>query len=408
MVSHKPLLYENLTARENLLFFCRLYDLDDHEGRIKRGLERVGLAKRGSDLVRTYSRGMLQRLSIARALLHDPHVLLMDEPYTGLDQDAAATLDGLMRDAHAEGHTIVMTTHELDRAANARRARHHPDTRRDRLRRADDGRHRRALLRDHRDGKRAMTKGTAQRMKTPFFARRHFDHPQGFSGGMRSRELVGSMGLFALLSVLVFSFALELDRVARTESISGVLWVTVVFASILGLNRSMAMERDQGNLDALLLAPIHRAAIFVGKLVGNFVFTLVIGLLLLPLMTILYNVSLISRWLIVVLVLGTLGFTTLGTLLAAMTVQTRSREALLPIVMMPVVLPLLLAAVRASTSYPQRHAAKRLDSVGADRRRARRDLRDDVLSAVRVRGRGMTISVNPLCIKPAELHRYLW
>src|SRR5262249_4229062 len=150
-----------------------------------------------------------------------------------------------------------------------------------------------------------------------------------FQAEWRSRELVGSMGLFALLSVLVFSFALELDRVARSESISGVLWVTIVFASILGLNRSMAVERDQGNLDALLLAPIHRAAIFVGKLIGNFVFTVVIGLLLLPLMTILYNVNLINLWLIAVLVLGTLGFTTLGTLLAAMTVQTRSREALL-------------------------------------------------------------------------------
>ncbi len=117
LVSHKPLLYENLTARENLLFFCRLYNLDDHDGRIRRSLERVGLVKRSQDLVRTYSRGMLQRLSIARALIHDPHVLLMDEPYTGLDVDAAATLDGLMRDAHAEGHTIVMTTHELDHAA---------------------------------------------------------------------------------------------------------------------------------------------------------------------------------------------------------------------------------------------------------------------------------------------------
>ncbi|MFN8449824.1 MAG: heme ABC exporter ATP-binding protein CcmA [Anaerolineae bacterium] len=117
MVSHKPLLYENLTARENLLFFCRLYNLDDHEGHIRRGLERVGLVRRANDLVRTYSRGMLQRLSIARALLHDPHVLLMDEPYTGLDVDAAATLDSLMRDAHSEGHTIIMTTHELERAA---------------------------------------------------------------------------------------------------------------------------------------------------------------------------------------------------------------------------------------------------------------------------------------------------
>jgi len=187
-------------------------------------------------------------------------------------------------------------------------------------------------------------------MKTSFFAVVGSIIRKDFQAEWRSRELVGSMGLFALLSVLVFSFALELDRVARSESISGVLWVTIVFASILGLNRSMAMERDQGNLDALLLAPIHRSAIFVGKLVGNFVFTVVIGLLLLPLMTILYNVNLIKPWLIAVLVLGTLGFTTLGTLLAAMTVQTRSREALLPIVMMPVVLPLLLSGVRASTA----------------------------------------------------------
>ncbi len=187
-------------------------------------------------------------------------------------------------------------------------------------------------------------------MKTPFLRTVISIIRKDFQAELRSRELVGSMGLFALLSVLIFSFALELDRNARTESISGVLWVTIVFASILGLNRSMAMERDQGNLDALLIAPISRSAIYCGKLVGNFVFTLVIGLLLLPLMTILYNVSIISGWLVVMLVLGTVGFTALGTLLAAMTVQTRSREALLPIVMMPVVLPLLLASVRASTS----------------------------------------------------------
>jgi len=187
-------------------------------------------------------------------------------------------------------------------------------------------------------------------MKTPFLSAVLSIIRKDFQAEVRSRELVGAMGMFALLSVLIFSFALELDRVARTESISGVLWVTVVFASILGLNRSMAMERDQGNLDALLLAPVSRAAIFCGKLVGNFLFTLLIALVLLPLMTVLYNVAIISAWLIAVLILGTLGFTTLGTLLAAMTVQTRSREALLPIVMMPVVLPLLLSAVRASTS----------------------------------------------------------
>jgi heme exporter protein B len=166
---------------------------------------------------------------------------------------------------------------------------------------------------------------------------------------LRGRDLVGAMGIFALLSILIFSFALELNREARLEVVGGVLWVTVAFASILGLNRSLAMERDQGNLDALLLAPVGRGAVFVGKLIGNFLFTLVIAALLLPIMTVIYNVSLLNPLLIFTLVLGTTGFTIIGTLLATMTVQTRAREALLPIVMMPIALPILLAAVRATS-----------------------------------------------------------
>jgi heme exporter protein B len=166
---------------------------------------------------------------------------------------------------------------------------------------------------------------------------------------VRSRELVGAMGLFALLAVMVFSFALELNRQARIESVSGVLWVTIVFASILGLNRSMALERDQGNLDGLLLAPIPRAAVFAGKLAGNFLFTLLVGLAVALVITVLFNVPLFGAGLLLLLVLGTLGFTSIGTLLAAMTVQTRARETLLPIVMLPVAVPMLLASVRAST-----------------------------------------------------------
>lgn len=116
MVSHKALLYGNLTARENLLFFARLYHLDDMQ-RVDDLLQDVGLSKRAHSLVRTFSRGMQQRLSIARAMLHEPHVLIFDEPYTGLDQDAAAVLDELLRKAHASGHTILMVTHQIERAA---------------------------------------------------------------------------------------------------------------------------------------------------------------------------------------------------------------------------------------------------------------------------------------------------
>ncbi|MGJ3240224.1 MAG: heme ABC exporter ATP-binding protein CcmA [Anaerolineae bacterium] len=116
MVSHKALLYDNLTAQENLVFFGRLYGMTD-EARIAQLLKQVGLSRRADSLVRTFSRGMQQRLSIARALLHNPHVLLFDEPYTGLDQDASAVLDGLLVDAHQAGHTILMASHQLERAS---------------------------------------------------------------------------------------------------------------------------------------------------------------------------------------------------------------------------------------------------------------------------------------------------
>jgi heme exporter protein B len=184
---------------------------------------------------------------------------------------------------------------------------------------------------------------------TPFLAATFAIFQKDIQTELRSRELVATMGLFALISILVFSFALELDRQARIESVSGVLYVTVVFASILGLNRSIASEREAGGLDALLLAPIPRAAVLCGKLLGGGLFVGIVGAALLPVMSALFNVNLLQPWVIVTLILGALGFTIIGTILATMTAQTRAREALLPLVMLPVALPVLLCAVRATT-----------------------------------------------------------
>ena len=117
VVSHQPLLYGDLTAEENLRFYGRMYDLPDLQAQVEEGLRMVGLLERRRDLVRRYSRGMQQRLAIARAILHDPEVLLFDEPHTGLDQDAAAMLDGVLREVAAEGRTVVMTSHDLARSA---------------------------------------------------------------------------------------------------------------------------------------------------------------------------------------------------------------------------------------------------------------------------------------------------
>ncbi len=116
VVSHMPLLYPDLTAEENLQFYARMYGLMDHQLRITKVLEMVGLEHRRKDLIRTFSRGMQQRLAIGRAVIHDPEVMLFDEPYTGLDQDASEMLDGVLRSVAAEGRTVVMTSHDLARA----------------------------------------------------------------------------------------------------------------------------------------------------------------------------------------------------------------------------------------------------------------------------------------------------
>jgi len=116
VVSHQPLLYENLTALENLQFYGRMYAVQNLNQRIDAVLTMVGLAHRRNDLVRTFSRGMQQRLAIGRAVLHDPQIMLFDEPYTGLDQDASEMLDGVLKEVAARGRTVVMTSHDLVRA----------------------------------------------------------------------------------------------------------------------------------------------------------------------------------------------------------------------------------------------------------------------------------------------------
>ena len=116
VVSHLPLLYGDLSAEENLRFYARLYGINNYELRITEVLKLMGLETRRRDLVRTFSRGMQQRLAIGRAVLHDPDVMLFDEPYTGLDQDASSMLDDVLKTVAAQGRTIVMTSHDLSRA----------------------------------------------------------------------------------------------------------------------------------------------------------------------------------------------------------------------------------------------------------------------------------------------------
>ncbi|MFN2236794.1 MAG: heme exporter protein CcmB [Anaerolineales bacterium] len=164
----------------------------------------------------------------------------------------------------------------------------------------------------------------------------------------RSRELFTSMLVFSLLVIIIFNFALELDPKTRTNVTAGVLWVTFTFAGTLGLNRSMAVEKDRGCMDGLLLAPVDRSAIYFGKAISNLVFMLIVEVIVLPVYSVLYNVNLFQPGLLLVIILGSIGYVAVGTLLSAMAVQTRTRDVLLPILLFPLVVPVVIAAVKAS------------------------------------------------------------
>ncbi len=170
---------------------------------------------------------------------------------------------------------------------------------------------------------------------------------------IRSREVFSAMLVFALLVVLIFNFALDLEAGTRASITSGVLWVTFTFAGTLGLNRSMAQEKDRGCMDGLLMAPVDRSAIYMGKVIGNLVFMFAVEIVVIPVFSVLYNVNLINFGLILVVLLGSVGYIAVGTLLASMAVQTRTRDMLLPILLFPVVIPLIVAAVKASAGFIQ-------------------------------------------------------
>jgi heme exporter protein B len=169
------------------------------------------------------------------------------------------------------------------------------------------------------------------------------------SAEFRSRELLSAMLVFSMLVILIFNFALELDIKVRQSVTAGVLWTTFAFAGTLGLNRSMAVEKDRGCMDGLLLAPVDRAAIFFGKAISNLAFMLIVEAIVLPLYAMLYNeVRIFQPSFLGVILLGSIGYIAVGTLLSAMSVQTRTRDVLLPILLFPVAVPVLLASVKAS------------------------------------------------------------
>lgn len=163
---------------------------------------------------------------------------------------------------------------------------------------------------------------------------------------VRTKDIITSLVVFAILVVVIFNFAFPpIPRVVALVT-PGILWVAFTFAGILGLNRVFVLEKDRGNLEGLMLAPVGRDAIYFGKMLGSFLFMLIVEALILPIFTVLFNVPLWNVEFLLMMLLATLGFAAVGTVFSAIAINTRSREVMLPVLFFPIVLPVVISAVQ--------------------------------------------------------------
>ena len=165
---------------------------------------------------------------------------------------------------------------------------------------------------------------------------------------LRTRELVAPMLVFALLVIVVFNFVFDLRPAIVLIVAPGVLWVSFTFAGTLGLSRTFTLEKEHGSIDGLMLCPVSRDILYLGKLLGSFLFILVVEMVMLPIFSILYDLPFFLPELWLILALATLGFGAVGTSFSAMAVNTRAREIMLPLLFFPIVLPVIIAAVEAT------------------------------------------------------------
>lgn len=166
-----------------------------------------------------------------------------------------------------------------------------------------------------------------------------------------TRQTVSIMVMFSVVTVVMFNFALETNLAAVRDVATGLLWATILLAGTLGLTRSLAIERENRAFDALLLAPINRSAIYVGKVVSISLFTLLLEAILVLLFIVFFNKPFWRLPVLLVLLLGTIGYIGIGVLITSMTVQTRTRDVLLPVLLLPLSLPLVLPAATAVSAY---------------------------------------------------------
>lgn len=166
---------------------------------------------------------------------------------------------------------------------------------------------------------------------------------------MRARDLLVVMLTFAVLSLVIFNLALDLRGPVVQEVGPGLLWLTIAFAAMLGMGRTFVREHERGTLPGLLLAPVDRGTLYIGKLAANLLFLFVMEAVTLPMFALLFDLPVLRPSVLLITAVGTLGFAILGTMFSAMAAYSRAREALLPLLLLPTTVPVLIGAVKATS-----------------------------------------------------------
>jgi heme exporter protein A len=389
VVGHRAMLYPDLSAEENLAYFARLHGVPFDHAACRDALDQVGLARHARERTRHLSRGMRQRLALARATLHQPSVLLLDEPFAGLDPAAAAAFEARVLQAARAGRAVLLATHDLGRAR--RLADRALVLRRGRLRwvgevkgwseaqwqqlYADVAVSRSAGADAKPGGDLAGRADQAQAAPATFApseaaasASVGAQTPMPFRPAsawtvaltvaardvrteLRAREILPPTLVFALLAVVLLGQAAPGTASDLLRLAPGVLWVALLLGSTLGLSRTLAGEAEGGGLAGTLASPADRGAIFVGKWLASWGHAVLVGWLLLPVVIALYRLNpSLSGFLAAaaIVALGCAGWTAAGVLVSGAALTARAREMLVPVLLYPLALPLVLPAARAT------------------------------------------------------------
>ena len=368
-LSHASNLYEELTPRENLSFFADIYRLKNAPQRIEELLDQVKLTSRQDDPVQFLSRGMVRRLAIGRAVLMQPEILLLDEPFSGIDFESQKALLPLLNQINQDGCTILITTHDhslLDIqdfrlvVLNDKRLAYNGFCRSTAeadaiykevlaqdipLQSPEEDVEIKAPGQDHA-GADSKSKALSNGMGFgDYLCQAAAVFKKDLAAELRSREMINYMLLYALIALIIYSFAFNLMEQSAGGFIPGIIWTTLIFSGILGLSRLINREYRNAAMDILRIAPVEPSAIFLGKLGGMYVPLLFIALIVSLATWILFDVNIFTPGVLLTLVFGLFGFSCAGTIIATLSERTRVREILLPVLLLPLLIPLLMACV---------------------------------------------------------------